>query len=129
MQIANRYAWLAAVEIGMPSDSPPLVKANACIGSVALFLNNILVDKWESTLFLETNFSFFEKLASLANSVPNFDKAQCESEFRGKVFKYLKEASTTVYLQYKTKEYRLPDSYEVQMRYQTIRLYQSKTEH
>ena len=73
MQIAIRYAWHAAVEIGMPSSSAPLVKAHACIGSVALFLNGILVEK--STLLLETNLISFQKLVSLANSVPNFDKA------------------------------------------------------
>ena len=95
MQIANRYAWLVAVELGKSSSSEPLVKSHACIMSVACFLNFCLVDK--ATLFMETNLNPFQKLVSLANSVPNFDQAQCENKFKGQVFRYLKEARTTVY--------------------------------
>ena len=98
MQIANRYAWLVAVEIGMPGSSEPLVRTHACVMSVACFLNYCLVDK--AKLFVETNLNPFQKLVSLANSVPNFDQNQCENEFKGQVFKYLKDASTLVYPQY-----------------------------
>ena len=65
MQLACRYAWLAAVQIGMSESSPPLVRTHACCMTISFFLNHCLVDKAE--LFIETNLKSFQKLASVAN--------------------------------------------------------------
>ena len=98
MQLANRYAWLISVHIGMSNTSPLLVRTHACCMTVAYFLNRCNVDKAE--LFIETNLNSFQKVASLSHSVPNFNQAQCRNEFKSKVFKYLSDARTQVYPQY-----------------------------